>query len=188
MLVVQLAFVLLLMAGLVATWSFVRARGLRRTAPFWVIAAEAVLAVPWILFPLLFLVSLAGGHRVVLLATQAALAVAGAAWIWTRRTQVAAALRALPARLRGDLPYAVAVAAVVLFVLWGWVMPFPEAFNGHQHDLVSLLRHMWATGDYVFLAPTDVTYDNNILIWPAPFPSFLSLFTFHGIDVIGLRP
>jgi hypothetical protein len=188
LLVVELAFVLVLLAGLVATWSWLRGRVIRHEAPFWVVAAEAVLAVPWVLFPLLFLLSWAGAHRVVLIATQIALAVAGAAWIWERRTSVRPALEALPRALRADLPYAAALLAVALFVLWGWVMPFPEAFNGHQHDLVNLLRHMWDSGEYDLLAPAEVGYDNNILIWPAPFATFLSLFTVQGIDDVGLRP
>jgi hypothetical protein len=188
LLVVELAFVVVLLSGMVAIWSWLRDRVIRHEAPFWVVAAEAVIAVPWILFPLLFLVSWAGGHRIVVATTQLVLGVAGAIWIWRRRGAFRPDTHALPRLLRDDLPYAIALVAVSLFVVWGWVMPFPEAFNGLQHHLVSLLRHMWDTGQYELLAPAQVSYDNNVQVWPASFAMFLSLFTVQGIDDVGLRP
>ena len=187
-LVIELAFVLLIIAGLTAVWCWVRDRVIRHDAPAWVVATEALLAVPWVLFPVIFLAAVAGGYRVALVATQVVLAAAGAVWLWRRRAALRPGWRSLGGTLRRDPAYGIALAAVALFVLWGWAMPFPEAFNGHQHDLVNLLRHMWESGEYDVLAPEKVSYDNNILIWPAPFATFLSLFTVQGIDDVGLRP
>ena len=187
-LIAELAFVVLVLAGLVAVWRPVRARVMRHRAPFAVVAAEALLAVPWLAFPIVFLVSVAGGYRASLLVLQAVLAAAGAWLLWSRRDAILASARRAAGAARSDIPYLCALAAIVLFTLWGWLMPFPEGNNGHQHDLVNQLRQLWDESEYALLSQEEVSYDNNILIWPAPFVMLLSLFTFQGIDEVGIRP
>ena len=185
-LVVQLAFVVLLVAGLTAVWGWIRGRFLGTPEEWSVLVAEATLAGPWLLFPALFGLSLAGAHRAALTAAQAGLVLAGAVFLFRRRREIATALR-LRTRVRWSvIPTVMSAAAVSFFVVWGWLMPFPESFNGHYHAWMSQVAHLWQIGEYRFVE--NISNDNAALASPAPTVFFLSLFTLQGIDDIALRP
>jgi hypothetical protein len=183
----ELAFVLLLFAGIIALWLPLRRRLAASEPPFWAIAAESVIAIPWLAFPVLFALALVGAWGPALIAAQVVLAVAGLIGLW-RWGRGGDRVREAGEMLRESPLNPMAIAAICLFVAWAWLMPFPASYNGHHHLLFNLLSEMWATGGYPVLDESQVSYDNDIIVWPAPFAFFLGLFSAPWSVEIDWRP
>jgi hypothetical protein len=183
----ELALVLLLFAGIVALWLPLRRRLAAAEPRFWAVAAESVIAIPWLAFPVLFALALAGAWGSALIAAQVVLAVAGfiGLWRWRRGGN---RVREAVEMLRESPLNPMAIAAICLFVAWAWLMPFPGSYNGHHHLLFNLLSEMWATGSYPVLDESQVSYDNDILVWPASFAFSLGLFSAPWAAEIDWRP
>lgn len=184
----ELLFVALLIAGMVHLWSGLRPLLLREGDAPWAVAAEAIIVIPWLVSGALFCGALLGGFRSVLVAAQIGLAVAGIAAIWTHRHAARSAITAAGRMLRESWVTLAAVAAVALFVYWGWVVPFPDPANGHHHGTLNLISELWRDGGYPELPKPWIGYETAIFTPPAANKMILSLFAVPGIESVGTRP
>jgi len=184
----EAAFVALMVTGMASVWAAVRRRVGGAPGRSGVLAAESVVAVPFVLFPALLGLSALGLHRPAVVAVQVALGMAGLRAVVRRRGQA----RTLAARARaaaGHDPLLVpALAAVGLFVVWNWAMPVPEPFNGHQHVVISQVHEWWRSGTYELIPRGTVSYDRSVLAYPAHLGMSLSIVSLQGIDAVDIRP
>lgn len=182
----ELAGVVLVLGGAAAIWSLLRPQLSRRSnPPFWVLVGEAAIAVPWLLFLILFPAALVGAFRPVLIAVQLTLVAFGLVAV-TRGRGFGPVVSGALGMIRESWLNVAALIAVALFVVWGWLMPYPEAFQGHHHFLMSLVSDLWRTGDYEAIPGNGVAHE--VLGTPPAFGFMLSLFSVPAIETIGSRP
>lgn len=171
---------------MVVVWARVRPRFLGEAPPLWIVVAEALIALPWLFFPVLFGAALLDLFRPAITGAQLALGTAGAIGIWARRGRVRDGAGAAARGARESWIDLLALAAVALFVAWGWLMPFPESLQGHHHYLLSLISDLWRTGSYEALPGTVPAHE--VLGTPPLFGFLLATFSLPQLDAVSSRP
>ena len=180
---ISFALLMTISLGVLQAWHWLapRLRLAYHSESIFVNWAIALLAVPFLIFPLHFLAAIAGFYRPTTLVVQGVLAALALQALLKTRVY-----RQLWLELKQVSFLTVLCALTVcLFIYWPFVMPFPESFNGHHHILVNMIERFWQRGNYVIMPPHHVSYDNDIYTWPANLAFFLSLFSFPYIPDVG---
>jgi len=182
--ILQLLFICLIFSGMFHSWKIIISRLQIKYKSFFVESSIAIIAVPFIIFPIFFLLSLAGLFRQTLIAIQLILL-----FLAFYKGFVFKMLIDIKNKMKSFTfgEYAV-LSFFVFFIYWSWIMPFPERFNGHFCTIINMIQNMWKSGFFTLMDKNWVNYDNQAFIWPPNAPFFLSTFSLPYFKFIDIRP
>lgn len=182
--VFQLLFVFLIFSGIFHFWEILRTRLLIPHKSFFIESSIAVVVIPFIIFPLFFLLALAGWFRQSLIIIQLSLLFLS--------FYKGFALKII-SKIRNKIKLLsfgeyVVLAFLSFFAYWSWIMPFPERFNGHFCTIINTIQSMWKSGYFIAITKEWLNYDNQAYIWPPNASFFLSFFSMPYLKFIDIRP
>ena len=180
----QILFVSLILCGIFHLWEILRMKLRIPTKAFSVESSIAIVAIPFVIFPVFFLLSLVGWFRQALIIIQLVILFFAFYKSYTFKT-----IEKIKAKLKSlSFGEYTVLAFLAFFVYWSWIMPFPERFNGHFCSLINMVQSSWKSGFFTVIDKEWLNYDNQVYVWPANLSFFLSFFSMPYLKFIDIRP